>query len=70
MSDMNDRLRERWDTRRKKSSSWTRMIVMVIILAALLVGINLLNNAASRMSKPQAEFIDTTAVDTTGTVIP
>lgn len=70
MNDMNDRIRERWDSRRKKSNNWVRLIIMVIILIALLVGINYLNTAASRMSKPQAEFIDSTAVDSTGTVIP
>ena len=70
MSDMNDRMRERWQTRKAKSNSWVRLIIMVIILIALLVGINYLNNAASRMSKPQAEFIDSTAVDSTGTVVP
>jgi len=70
MSDMNDRMRERWEHRKAKSNSWVRLIIMVIILIALLVGINYLNNAASRMSKPQAEFIDSTAVDSTGTVVP
>lgn len=70
MNDMQDRMKERWDQRRKKNSSWTRLIIMVIILVALLVGINMLNNAASRMSKPQAEFIDSTAVDSTGTTTP
>jgi len=42
----------------------------VFVLVGLLVGINMLNTAASRMSKPQAEFIDSTGVDSTGTVSP
>jgi len=70
MNDMQERVRERWEQRRKKSNNWVRLIIMVIILVGLLVGINMLNNAASRMSKPQAEFIDSTGVDSTGTVSP
>lgn len=70
MNDMQDRIKERWERRKQKSNSWTRLIVMVIILVALIAGINFLNNAASRMSKPQAQFIDSTAVDSTGTTAP
>jgi len=70
MRDINERVRDRWEGRKAKNNNWVRLIVMVIILVALLVGINYLNTAASRMSKAQAEFIDSTAVDSTGTSNP
>lgn len=54
MNDMNDKLRDRWQDRRKKGYNWPKLIVMVLVLVALLVAMNYLNKAGN-VVKPQAE---------------
>lgn len=60
MNDLNDKLRERWQDRRKKGYNWTKLIAMVLVLVAILVAMNYLNKAGNVM-KPQAETINTAA---------
>lgn len=63
MSDMNNRIRELMDSRRKKQSNWPRLVIMVIILIALIVGISMLNKAAEQGGLFQgAVYQDSTAV--------
>lgn len=37
MRDINDKLRERWQDRRKKSFNWTKILIMVGALVAIIV---------------------------------
>jgi flagellar basal body-associated protein FliL len=71
MTDMNDRLRERWNDRRKKGTNWTKLIIMVLILVAILVAMNWLGREAQEQENPKAETTDsvtvTAPVDTTVT---
>ncbi len=69
MSDMNNRIREIFDQRRRKQNNWPRLIIMVIILIAIIVGISMLNKAAEKGGLfPGAVYQDSTAVqDTTAT---
>lgn len=68
MEDMNDRVKERWEQRRKRANNWPRLLIMLIILIAIIVGINMLNKAADRMRPSQVEYRDSTAVDSTQAV--
>lgn len=65
MRDVNERMREIFDQRRRKQNNWPRLIIMIIILVALIVGISMLNKAAEsgKLSIPAAEYHDSTAVD-------
>ena len=36
MKDINDKLRERWQDRRKKSFNWTKILIMLAALIAIL----------------------------------
>jgi len=63
MSDMNNRIREIFDQRRRKQNNWPRLIIMVIILIAIIVGISMLNKAAEKGGLfPGAVYQDSTAV--------
>ncbi len=70
MRDVNDRMREVFNQRRRKQNNWPKLVIMIIILVALLVGINMLNKASSsgKLSTPRAEYRDSTAVDSLQTV--
>lgn len=35
MNDLNDKIEERWSSRRKKGYNWPRLIVMLLILIAI-----------------------------------
>lgn len=59
MSDMNNRLREIFDQRRRKQNNWPRLIIMVIILIAIIVGISMLNKAAEKAGCSPAQCIKT-----------
>lgn len=68
MDDMNDRIKERWEQRRKKGNNWPRLIIMTLILVALLVTMARMNQCSQAVTPSQAEFIDSTATvpDSTG----
>lgn len=42
MSDLNDKIEERWRSRRKKGYNWPRLIVMLLILIALIYSMSML----------------------------
>lgn len=44
MKDMNDKLRERWQDRRKKSFNWTKILIMLAALIAILYVMSQLGN--------------------------
>jgi flagellar basal body-associated protein FliL len=62
MTDMNDRLRERWNDRRKKGTNWTKLIIMVLILVAILVAMNWLGREAQEQTNPKTETSDSVSV--------
>lgn len=47
MKDVNDKLRERWQERRKKSFNWTKILIMLGALIAILVVMSKLNTVDS-----------------------
>jgi cytoskeletal protein RodZ len=51
MEDLNEKMRERWQDRRKKGSNWPKLIVMILVLIAILIAMNLLNNASQKSAK-------------------
>ncbi len=65
MNDLNDKITERWTQRRKKGYNWPKLIIMVIILIALLYGMNFLKRGPVVVNTPMADTADTTM-----TVIP
>ncbi|MDI3503757.1 MAG: hypothetical protein PWP64_693 [Candidatus Cloacimonadota bacterium] len=62
MNDLNDKLEERWQQRRKKGYNWTRLIVLVVILIAVIYGMNMLKKMGTNTIEPMAEVQDSTAV--------
>ncbi|MCD8481154.1 MAG: hypothetical protein LRZ88_13770 [Candidatus Cloacimonetes bacterium] len=62
MSDLNDKINERWQHRRKKGHNWPKLIVMVLLLAALLYIMGILQNSGNVTSVPMAETADSTTI--------
>lgn len=64
MDDMQERMKERWEERRKKGQNWPRLVIMLIILIALIVAMNMLSKKTAQMKSIQGtEYIDSTAVE-------
>jgi hypothetical protein len=63
MNDMNDKIRERWQDRRRKGYNWTKLLVMLAVLVAIIFAMNRLNKTATVMAPSTIEIIDSTAVD-------
>ncbi|NLK49704.1 MAG: hypothetical protein GX294_03550 [Candidatus Cloacimonetes bacterium] len=64
MDDMQERMRERWEERRKKGQNWPRLVIMLIILIALIVAMNMLSKKTAQVKSIQGtEYIDSTAVE-------
>ncbi|MCK9556569.1 MAG: hypothetical protein PHQ78_02635 [Candidatus Cloacimonetes bacterium] len=42
MNDLNDKIEERWRSRRKKGYNWPRLIVMLLVLVALIYAMTVL----------------------------
>jgi len=63
VSDLNERIEERWRQRRKKGYNWPRLIVMLIILVAIIYGMGILQRMGNISSQPTAEIIDSTEVN-------
>ncbi len=70
MSDMNDRLRDRWNERRKKAYNWKKLIILALILVALLVLMHRLNKATETEREQQVEVIDSTSATGEAPLIP
>lgn len=67
MNDMNDKMRERWNERRRKSNSWKKLIIMVVVLIAIMWSINKLGTSKNVNWKPGVETIDSLNADSTKT---
>lgn len=63
MSDLNERIEERWRDRRKKGYNWPRLIIMLIILVAIIYGMGILQRMGNITSEPAAELRDSTRVE-------
>ncbi|MDZ4182101.1 MAG: hypothetical protein U1B83_04425 [Candidatus Cloacimonadaceae bacterium] len=63
MNDMNDKIRERWQDRRRKGYNWTKLLVMLAVLVGIIFAMNRLNKTATVMAPSTIEIIDSTAVD-------
>lgn len=63
MNDMNDKIRERWQDRRRKGYNWTKLLVMLAVLVAIIFAMNRLNKTATVMAPSTIEIIDSTAID-------
>ena len=75
MTDMQDKYRERWNDRRKRAYNWKKLIIMCLLLAAILIAINRMNDIKVPQDKPAAEAIrvqdsDSIAAQQTVPIIP
>nr|MDK2850893.1 hypothetical protein [Candidatus Cloacimonadota bacterium] len=68
MSDLNERIGERWHDRRKKGYNWPRLIIMLIILIAIMYGMGILQRMGNVTTEPAAEFRDSTRVENVETM--
>ncbi|MBW6513457.1 MAG: hypothetical protein K0B87_01740 [Candidatus Syntrophosphaera sp.] len=58
MTEIQDKYRERWQDRRKKSYNWKKLLIMILILVALIILINQLNRIGTMQAAPDAEYIE------------
>ncbi len=57
MTDVDEKYRERWKDKRKKTYDWKRLIIMILALVAVLYALNRLNNVGKN-DEPKVEFVD------------
>ncbi|MGC9361436.1 MAG: hypothetical protein ACP5F3_00760 [Candidatus Syntrophosphaera sp.] len=72
MTDYQDKYRERWKDRRKRSYNWKKLVIMILALVVILIVINRLNKIGEIQQQPDAEFIeqDSAQQDVPGEEIP
>ncbi len=63
MTDMENKYRERWQDKRKKTYDWKRLIIMVLALVAVFVVLNKLNQVGVK----EAPAVEYTTPDTSRT---
>jgi hypothetical protein len=64
VNDLNDKITERWQTRRKKGTNWPRLIIMVLVLAAILYAMGILHKSANVVGNvPSASTQDSSRVE-------
>jgi hypothetical protein len=62
MNDLNDKMKERWHQRRRKSYNWTKLLIMVAALIAILWGMGELNKSNDKVNWTSSpETIETPA---------
>ena len=61
MDDMQDKMKERWQDRRKKSYNWRKLAIMLIAVVAIFWTMNRLQNKGSIVNNPSAVTIDSTS---------
>ncbi len=64
MNDFNDKMKERWKEKRKKTYNWPRLIIMVLALIIILYLMNHLGNTKNVVQNPSASVTDTLQADT------
>lgn len=63
MADTEDKQRERWQDKRKKSYDWKRMVIMVLALVAIFIVINKLNKVGD-IDVPATQYTTPDSVNT------
>ncbi|GAB1467527.1 hypothetical protein MASR2M64_02000 [Candidatus Cloacimonadota bacterium] len=63
MDDFEDKLKERWQQRRKKAYNWPRLLLMILVVVAIFYAMARMQNAGSIVSKPSASVVDSLASD-------
>jgi hypothetical protein len=63
VSDLNEKIEERWRSRRKKGYNWPRLIAMLLILVALWYSLGVLKHMGSDESMIMSGQSDTLAVE-------
>lgn len=71
MTDIEEKYRERWQDKRKKTYDWKRLVIMVLALIAIFIILNRLNKVGVK-DKPATEFVtpDSTEATTTPAMQP
>ncbi len=64
MDDFNDKMKERWQNKRKKAYNWPKLILMVLALIVILYLMNHLGNTKNVVTNPAASVTDTLQADT------
>jgi len=66
MDDLNDKIKERWQQRRKKSYNWTKLVIMFVVLVAILWAIGKMNNSVDKINwattPERVQPVDSTSV--------
>ncbi|HPF09657.1 MAG: hypothetical protein PHU99_04785 [Candidatus Cloacimonetes bacterium] len=62
MKDMNDKISDRWKQRRNKGYNWPKLIIMVLVLAAILFAMGILQRTSNMDSVPSASTADSSAI--------
>jgi len=55
VKDFNEAAEEKWRKRRKKGYNWPKLIVMVVLLAAILYVMSVLQRSGNVVTEPMAE---------------
>jgi len=64
MGDLQDKMKERWQEKRKKSYNWPKLIIMILAVVAIFYAMNRLSNTSNVVSTPAATVVDSLAADT------
>lgn len=65
MDEMNDKLKERWQQRRKKSHNWTKLIIMVAALVGILWAMGEMQKSTDKLNWTSTpEIVDTLSTPT------
>lgn len=69
MNDFEDKLKERWNARRKKAYNWPKLLIMVFVLIAIFYAMNRLGDTKNVVVNPSASTVDSVYADSlkTGT---
>jgi len=67
MNDLQNKMRERWQDKKKKAYNWPKVIIMLVALAAIFYAMGRLDNASKKSTAPSATITDTLATDTLNT---
>lgn len=64
MDEFDDKMKQRWNERRKKAYNWPKLLIMLFVLVAIFYAMNRLQNTGNVVVNPSASVVDSTAVDT------
>ncbi len=63
MDDFDDKVQERWKTRRKKAYNWPKLLIMIFVLVAIFYTMNRLGNTKNVVVNPSASTVDSVSAD-------